>query len=342
MDIPNLVACIAVTPWFWIMMKFILVGDLYDIIPLAFFGYLLVLLNRAIRQDRFDLMKALKDNQHGQKDGYCQTDELKSEDKGTQSEQETNEAYTQASTQCFEISTQTVLIQSDACTQVERKEFHAKYTQTVSEIMNDKQVQTLLQGSDKETQTSPHLCLDKEVQTLISGNPSKVFVPVKKQKPKTTIPLTKEFLKYHQNKHTLQRRKIKFNPKLDKISEVDENENGTEISEVPSYDGLESQVSTVDKKLTAQNNHENSFFHEIDEDEKETDLGKLSSHVELEFQASAVSKTLIAPNSVLQHGDSSKDGHHVIVQDGKKHRKEQKKASFFKKKFSNLKKLFKK
>ncbi|GBN42852.1 hypothetical protein AVEN_191911-1 [Araneus ventricosus] len=268
MDVPNLIACFAVTPWFWILIKFILVGDLYDIMPLAIFGYLLVLLNRAIRKDRLDLMKALKEKQPGQKDGYCQTDELKSEDKRTQSVPETTEACSQASTQCFEVSSQTELIQSDAFTQVQRREFNAKYTQTVSERMNDKQVQTLLQGSDKETQTSQHLCLDKEVQADIIQNPSKVFVPMKKQKPKSTIPLTKEFLKYHQNKHTLQRRKIKFKPKLDKISEVDENENGTEIFEVSSYDGLESQVSAVDKNLAAQNNYENSSFPEIDEDEK--------------------------------------------------------------------------
>ncbi|GBL85988.1 hypothetical protein AVEN_89052-1 [Araneus ventricosus] len=287
-------------------------------------------------------MKALKEKQPGQKDGYCQTAELKSEEKGTQSVPETTEAYSQASTQCFEISTQTVLIQSDACTQVERKEFDAKYTQTESEIMNDEQVQTLLQGSDKETQTSQHLCLDKEVQADIIQNPSKVLVPMKKQKPKSTIPLTKEFLKYHQNKHTVQRRKIKFKPKLDKISEVDENEIGTEIFEVPSYDGLESQVSAIDKNLAAENNYENSFFPEIDEEEKKSDLGKLLSHEDLEFQVSTVNKTLIAPTSVLEHGDSSEDDHHVVVQDEKHHRKKQNKTSFFKKKFANLKNLFKK
>ncbi|GBL89558.1 hypothetical protein AVEN_87887-1 [Araneus ventricosus] len=74
MDVPNLVVCIADIPWFWIMSKFIIVGDLYDMIPLAFLGYLLVLLNRAFGKDKLDVMKALEDEQYRKKDGFCQTE----------------------------------------------------------------------------------------------------------------------------------------------------------------------------------------------------------------------------------------------------------------------------
>ncbi|GBM02703.1 hypothetical protein AVEN_40784-1 [Araneus ventricosus] len=85
------------------------------------------------------------------------------------------QASTRASTHCLEISTQTVLIKSDASSQVEKKEFIVKSTQTVSEIKCDKEAQTLLQASDyKETQTSSKFCLDKEVQTDNIQNSPKV------------------------------------------------------------------------------------------------------------------------------------------------------------------------
>ncbi|GBM47504.1 hypothetical protein AVEN_79633-1 [Araneus ventricosus] len=84
------------------------------------------------------------------------------------------------------------------------------------------------------------------------------------------------------------------------------------------------------------------FLHEINEDKKESDFDNLSFREELELQASTVNKTIIARNPVLQPGDSFNDVQHVIVQDETKCRKKQKKVSFFKNKFTDLKKLFKK
>ncbi|GBN46395.1 hypothetical protein AVEN_240779-1, partial [Araneus ventricosus] len=135
-------------------------------------------------------------------------------------------------------------------------------------------------------------------------------------------------------------RKIKFKPKLEKISEVEENEPG--ISKMPSYDELVSSPSSSDKSIVTQNKCKNFVLHEVDEDEKESDLDMLSSHEELELQVSSLNETTIAPNSLFLPGDSFNDDHPVIVQYEKKCRKEQTKGSFFKKKFTNLKKLFKK
>ncbi|GBM12024.1 hypothetical protein AVEN_256108-1 [Araneus ventricosus] len=72
-----------------------MVGDLYDLIPLAFFAYFLVLQNRTIRKDRLDVMKALEDEQHRQKDGFCQREGQKSEEKWTQTIQKTTESSAQ-------------------------------------------------------------------------------------------------------------------------------------------------------------------------------------------------------------------------------------------------------
>ncbi|GBM12023.1 hypothetical protein AVEN_256107-1 [Araneus ventricosus] len=91
MNIPTLLACMEISPWFWIMKKFKRVGDVYDMIPLAFFVYLLALHNRSICKDRLDVMKALEDKQQGQKDGFCQ----KSEEKWAQTIQKTTELSTQ-------------------------------------------------------------------------------------------------------------------------------------------------------------------------------------------------------------------------------------------------------
>ncbi|GBM41693.1 hypothetical protein AVEN_139261-1 [Araneus ventricosus] len=90
-----------------------------------------------------------------------------------------------------------------------------------------------------------------------------------------------------------------------------------------------------------QNNYEKSFLLEVDEDEKESDLDKLWSLEGLEVQVSTVNKAVMTPNSVLHTGDSFNYGTHAIVQDEKECRLKQKKPSLFKKKFRNLKKLFK-
>ncbi|GBO29318.1 hypothetical protein AVEN_82421-1 [Araneus ventricosus] len=60
MEIENLVALMAVIPWFWLMTKFIIFWDLCDLLPLVIFGYLLTELNRAIHKEKH---QAMKDNQ---------------------------------------------------------------------------------------------------------------------------------------------------------------------------------------------------------------------------------------------------------------------------------------
>ncbi|GBN94547.1 hypothetical protein AVEN_106558-1 [Araneus ventricosus] len=343
MDLPKVIAWMTATPWLWIMIKFVICADLSNMIPLIVFGYLLVMMNRAIENENLNVLKTKKDKLQMKTDAFSQTEGQQCEEKCTQTVHETNNTSTQVEKiQFLETSTQAAVIQIDACTQIEQNEFSIKSSETMSKSMQDKDVQTSLRVSEnKECQTSSYLLSDKEVQTeIIPKETTKVFVPLKKQKPKPNIPLTKEFLKYHQNKHTLQRRKIKFKPKLEKLSEVDENEPG--ISKMPLYDELVSPPSSSDKSIFTQNNCKNFVLHEVDEDEKKSDLDMLSSHEELELQVSSSNETIIAPNSLFLPGDSFNYDHPVIVQYEKKCRKKQTKGSFFKKKFTNLKKLFKK
>ncbi|GBM42410.1 hypothetical protein AVEN_268103-1, partial [Araneus ventricosus] len=193
MDLPKFVAWMTATPWLWIMMKFVVFPDLFDLIPLVILGYLLILLNRAFRKDDLQMKR----------DAFTQTEVHLCEEKCTQTVYEENNASTQIEKiQFLEKSTQAAVIQRDAFTQIDKKEFDIKSTESVFKLMQDKDVQTSFPVYEsKESQTSGCLLSDKEVQTeIIPSNSCKVFVPLKKQKPKPTIPLTKEFRKYHQNK----------------------------------------------------------------------------------------------------------------------------------------------
>ncbi|GBM67176.1 hypothetical protein AVEN_22683-1, partial [Araneus ventricosus] len=170
MDLPKVVAWMTATPWLWIMMKFVVFPDLFDLIPLIIFGYLLVLLNRAIRKDDLQMKR----------DAFTQTEVHRCEEKCTQTVYEANNAATQIEKiQLFEKSTQAAVIQREASTQIDQKEFSSKSTEIVSKIMQDKDVQTSLPVSEsKESQTSGCLLSDKEVQTeIIPNNSCKVFVP---------------------------------------------------------------------------------------------------------------------------------------------------------------------
>ncbi|GBN81583.1 hypothetical protein AVEN_270747-1 [Araneus ventricosus] len=189
------------------MTKFLIVVYLYDLIPLAIFGYLLVLLYCTIRKDKLFVKKA-----------FCQTERQQFEIKCTQTMQEKTDSYTEVTqNQFLAKSIQTVVIENDASTLVERRQSNTKCTQNVNEIRHNRHIQTLLLASyNKETQTSPHLCLDKEIQTEIIRNSSEVFLTSKKRKPKPKIPLTKEFVKYHQSKLNLQKseKKIQVQAKI--------------------------------------------------------------------------------------------------------------------------------
>ncbi|GBM73568.1 hypothetical protein AVEN_98796-1 [Araneus ventricosus] len=305
MDVANVVASTAVIPWFWIMAKFIICGDLYDLIPLTIFGYLLVLLKRAIHKENLKAMKEIQDDLQVTANVFTQTEPKEHIENSTQTLEIRKDACIQTAQKMFsERSTQTVQKLNDAYTQVEESQWKTTSTQTEKEIKHDKSIQTVMQTSeDKETQTIPYLCLGKEVHTENIQTSSKVFIPVKKQKPKPSIPLTKEFLKYHQNKHNHQRKKLKFKPKLEIITEGNEHDN-------------------------------------------ETELSKLAFSVELEIEDSNVDKPIMEQNfckaSLKQTEESSNDGLHFVDEDVTKDKKKQKKASSFRKKFKNLKKLFKK
>ncbi|GBL58903.1 hypothetical protein AVEN_209525-1 [Araneus ventricosus] len=274
MDTPNIVVCMAVIPWTWILMKLAVFGDLINLMPMAILGYLIYLLDRAIRKRNLDEITAKQDELLKKRDSFSQTVRYEFAETSTQTTNENVDAFTQVEKiQMREVSTQTVQTKIDAFTQMEYKESDVKATQT------------------------------NRVQTEIFQNSSKVFVPVKKQKPKPNIPLTKEFLKYHQNKHNHQRKKLKFKPKLELIYELDEHENETELSKSPSCEELEIKDSFADESI-----------------------------VEQKF----------CKTSLKQNGDSSNDDVHFVLEDVTKGKKKEKKASFFKKKFKNLKKLFKK
>ncbi|GBO38034.1 hypothetical protein AVEN_249114-1 [Araneus ventricosus] len=189
------------------MTKIILFWDLCDLVPLVIFGYLLIALKRIIHKEKQDAMKAKQDVLLEKEYVFTETERKKFVDKTTKTLDTKSDAAIQTAQKNFyDRSSQTVEVKFDIYAQVQRSQFNSKSTQTVKEMKHDKHVQTYVQTSDnKETQTSPPSCLDKEVQVEII-NSSKVFVPLKKRKPKPTIPLTKEFLKYHQNKRTLQRK----------------------------------------------------------------------------------------------------------------------------------------
>ncbi|GBM32362.1 hypothetical protein AVEN_205502-1 [Araneus ventricosus] len=186
------------------MAKFLICGDLYDLIPLTIFGYLLVLLKRDIDKEKLDAVRAIKDDLQENANVFSQTEPYEFSEKSTQTLEKKECSYLDSGDR----STQTVVEKNEVYIQVEGSQFKITSTEIVKEIEHDKSVQVVLQTSeDKETQTTPYFCLEKEVQTENIQNSSKVFVPVKKQKPKPTIPQTKEFLKYHQNKHMLHRKK---------------------------------------------------------------------------------------------------------------------------------------
>ncbi|GBO17346.1 hypothetical protein AVEN_176316-1 [Araneus ventricosus] len=127
-------------------------------------------------------------------------------------DREISDAYTQVfHHQSLETFIQSSEIIRKISTQMEQIQFNTASTQTLSEIKLDKQIQTFLQVfKNKETETSPNLFSDKENENEAIPNSTKVFVSMKRQKSKPTIPKTKEFLNYHQREYDVQRRKIKF------------------------------------------------------------------------------------------------------------------------------------
>ncbi|GBN80407.1 hypothetical protein AVEN_13114-1 [Araneus ventricosus] len=179
------------------------------------------------------------------------------EDSSTQTERLKTDAFTQVEVQHLrEKSTLAQEIKCDASTQVEPSHFEAKFTQTVAEIMLDKDVQTFLEISEnKETQASPCLCLEKEVQTVILPRSSKVPAHFKKQIKKPTIPLTSNFLKYFDRKFDVQGRSTELATKVD-------GEHGKEhdLCKLPSHDELEIQAPMLDKDIADQNSSKISVF----------------------------------------------------------------------------------
>ncbi|GBN39868.1 hypothetical protein AVEN_222357-1 [Araneus ventricosus] len=236
MEIPNIVSCIAVVPWAWILMKLIMFGDVFNLLPMAILGYLLYLLDNAIRKRNLDKMIAKQDQLLKRKDSPSQTVQCEFAEKSIQAKQDNVDAFTQTERrQIQEVSTQTVQAKIDAFTQMEYKEFDVKETQTICPIMEEKEVQTLWDKPKKRKfKLRPTFFWKKKVQT--QPKPSKPRVPAKKRNPQPTIPLTDEFLNYHREKHAYLRRKIKFSPKLDEIREDDEDVDEPEICNLQTKD----------------------------------------------------------------------------------------------------------
>ncbi|GBO40902.1 hypothetical protein AVEN_15383-1, partial [Araneus ventricosus] len=206
MDIENTLAFLVISSWFWVTAKYIIFVDLYDlivdifcVITLTVSVYLLVALNRAIRREKKDPIKTDEDEKKMKINGICQTDQQKRHQKSMEVEQEKTEKSAKvALNQSLEKITESTEMKGKTFTQTEQIQLNTASTQTLSKIQDDKQIQAFLQVSEnKETQTSPNLFSDKEVQTEAIPNATKVFVPIKRQKPKPTVPLTKEFQNYH-------------------------------------------------------------------------------------------------------------------------------------------------
>ncbi|GBL91083.1 hypothetical protein AVEN_203143-1 [Araneus ventricosus] len=66
------------------MAKFLICGDLYDLIPLTIFGYLLVLLKRDIDKEKLDAVRAIKDDLQEKANVFSQTEPYEFSEKSTQ------------------------------------------------------------------------------------------------------------------------------------------------------------------------------------------------------------------------------------------------------------------
>ncbi|GBO25662.1 hypothetical protein AVEN_114680-1 [Araneus ventricosus] len=137
-----------------------------------------------------DAIKTDEDEQKIKVDVKSQTELHEFHDKSIPDDQEISDAYTQVSHhQSLETFTQSSEIIRDISIQMEQIQFNTASTQILSEIKHDKQIQTFLQVfKNKETETSPNLFADKENQNEAIPNSTKVFVPMKRQKSKPTIP----------------------------------------------------------------------------------------------------------------------------------------------------------
>ncbi|GBN96010.1 hypothetical protein AVEN_125868-1 [Araneus ventricosus] len=319
MDIENTLTLIVISSWFWVTAKYIIFVDLYDLImdifcatTLTAFGYLLVALNRAIRREKKDPIKTDEDEKKMKVDGICQTDQQKRHQKSMEVEQENTEKSAKvALNQCLEKITEPSEMKEDTSTQREQIQFNTASTQALSKIQHDKQIQAILQVSEnKETQTSPNLLSDKEVQTEAIPNATKVFVPIKRQKPKPTVPLTKEFQNYHRRKHDVQRRKIKCKPKLEVITEAQEHVNDLLLRKLPYPSEMETKAKIIDNTLAAKNYGEmeikakifdNTFAAEkFGERETEVEIAEntvaATNYGEMETMAESVDKTFSVKN----------------------------------------------
>ncbi|GBM99031.1 hypothetical protein AVEN_190299-1, partial [Araneus ventricosus] len=132
MDVADVVASIAVIPWFWIMAKFLICGDLYDLIPLTIFGYLLVLWKRANHNENLKTMKEIQDVLQATANVFTQTKPKEHIENSTQTVEIRKDACTQTAPKMLsEISTPNVEEKTDAYTQAEESQFKTTSTQTV-------------------------------------------------------------------------------------------------------------------------------------------------------------------------------------------------------------------
>ncbi|GBN82574.1 hypothetical protein AVEN_182819-1 [Araneus ventricosus] len=253
MEIPNIVACIAIIPWAWIMMKLAVFGDLINLMPMAIFGYLIYLLDRAIRNQNLAEIMAKQDQQLKKRDSFSQTEICQLAEKSTQTKREKVDAITQVETSQFrETSTQTIQMKIDASTHMDCKEYSVKSTQTNCTILEEKEVQTYREKPKKlKLKLRPTRFWRKRVQ--MKPKSSKAPVPSKERYPEPTIPTTDEFMNYHKEKHAYLRRKIKFSPKLNEIPEADEDIYEPEMCNLPIDDELGPEPSIFGENTVGRN-----------------------------------------------------------------------------------------
>ncbi|GBO17245.1 hypothetical protein AVEN_239254-1 [Araneus ventricosus] len=127
MDIPKIAARMAFIPCAWILMKLVMFGDLYNLLPMTILGYLIYLLDSAIRKQNLDKMITKQDHLL-KKNLSSQAVRCEFAEKSIEAKQENVDAFTQTERgQIQEVSTQTAQAKIDAFTQTENKEFEKQH-----------------------------------------------------------------------------------------------------------------------------------------------------------------------------------------------------------------------
>ncbi|GBN77132.1 hypothetical protein AVEN_69247-1 [Araneus ventricosus] len=147
MGIETILTLIVISPWFWIMARYIIFLDLYDLIldivfakSFPVFGYLLIALNRDIRKEKMDPMGTDEVEQKMKVDDISKRDLGVFREKSIPDEEENSDASTQVSQNLCQKLTLSPEKKGNACTQITQIQFNTVSTQTLDEIKHNKEI----------------------------------------------------------------------------------------------------------------------------------------------------------------------------------------------------------